>query len=65
VEIKIRKGEFWREEKIPSGYFFFLKKKRRRRKRNVLIIFSLQIVKSCSTNCGTAMIKKKQRKKKT
>jgi hypothetical protein len=28
VEIKIRKGEFWREEKIPSGYiFFFLKKK--------------------------------------
>jgi hypothetical protein len=27
VEIKIRKGEFWREEKIPSGYIFFLKKK--------------------------------------
>jgi hypothetical protein len=61
-KLKYEKESFGGKKRflLDTFFFFFEKKRRRRRrrKRNVLIIFPLQIVKSCSTNCGTTMIKK-------
>jgi hypothetical protein len=57
-KLKYEKESFGGKKRFLLDTFFFFEKKRRRRRRNVLIIFSLQIVKSCSTNCGTTMIKK-------